>query len=98
MNMNQHDQELDLIAAQACISAPIVRVDRCRHESIDYTCLLLFNAKGQQIGSVQHMSTSPGFHNWQVSHMSNGLPTTQRNFVTLKECVDHVVEREARNA
>jgi hypothetical protein len=87
--MTQAQQEAELRALRSILArvAPGIRADRCRHESVEYAALHLFDGESQ-IGAASIDGTM-----WRCSAMHRGMPTSCRWFPILDDCVAHILER-----
>lgn len=104
--MNQDAQENELIEARTLLQGfDGIRLDRCRHDSIDATTLWLFDdgtrSKGSQIGCVKRLDGSPEYrakceHEWEATRMFAGQPVARRCEKTMEASLRWVATYEKR--
>lgn len=86
--MTDEEMDRDLAEAAGLLARAGLRVDRCRHESVEATALWVFDGV-KQIGSVSRVC--PDWY-WKANRMHRGMPTSQRYFPYLHEAIAHITD------
>ena len=104
--MDHATQESELIEARFLVLGfNGVRLDRCRHESVDATTLWLFDdsarGNGSQIGCVKRLDGGQEYratceHEWEATRMLLGQPVARRCEKTLQAALRWVATYERR--
>lgn len=99
MNQTQSEQETELLNAREFLhSFNGLSVDRCRHESVEFTTLWIFGEKEKitgktpQIGCVKRLEGGLNWrkncaHEWETTRMLQGQPSARRNEKTMEEAL-----------
>lgn len=92
--MTPAEQDDDMEIATALLSSTRFTVDRCAHDAITHTALWIFDGD-VQIASISrrpHIDRFPTRYLWEVSLMSDGVPTARQLCDSLASACTWILE------
>ena len=96
MTNEQMDQDV-ADAANYLSCCPSIRVDRCRHPSVDETALWFFD-NDHHIMSAHRLTSTTSDYRWECSRMLQGQPVARKCTKTILETAAWALEYASQNA
>ena len=95
--MTNEEMDQDVADAATYLSCcPSIRVDRCRHPTVDETALWFFD-NGELIMSAHRLTSTTSNYRWECSRMNQGQPVARKCTKTILETAAWALEYASNN-